>query len=149
MGQIPFLDMLLTHEGNSVTSQSIIKPSNSGLILNFYSFAPGRYKRSVVRSMVYRIFNSCSNWKLFHSSVVKAKRILENNQYSEWFYEKVFHETLEKLIRNDKPKEKMVLDEQVTGKRLFYIQYRGFETIKFIKSLERVEAPIRPIVVMT
>ena len=33
---------------------------------------------------------------------------------------------------NDFMKEKMVLDEQVTGKRLFYIQYRGFETIKFI-----------------
>ena len=149
IGQIPFLDMLLTHEGNSVTSQWFIKPSNSGLILNFYSFAPGRYKRSVVRSMVYRIFNSCSNWSLFHKSAEKGKRILENNQYPVWFYEKVFHETLEKLIRNEKPKEKMVLDEQVTCKRLFYIQYRGFETIKFIKSLEKVEAPIRPIIVMT
>ena len=43
----------------------------------------------------------------------------------------------------------MVLDEQVTGKRLLYIQYSGFETIKFIKSLEKIEAPIRPIIVMT
>ena len=99
--------------------------------------------------MVYRIFNSCSNWLLFHRSAEKGKRILENNQYPEWFYEKVFHETLEKLIRNDKPKEKMVLNERVTGKRLFYIQYRGFETVKFIKSLEKAEAPIQPILLMT
>ena len=52
MGQIPFLDMLLTHEGNSITSQWFIKPSNSGLILNFYAFAPARYKRIVVHSMI-------------------------------------------------------------------------------------------------
>ena len=99
--------------------------------------------------MVYRTFNSCTNWKLFHLSAIKGKRIFENNQYPEWFYEKEFHDTLEKLIRKEKPKEQMVLDDQLTGKRLFYLQHRSFETIKLKKSLERVEAPIRPIVVMT
>ena len=58
-GQIAFLGMLLTHEGNSIQSQWFTKPSSSVLMMNFYSLAPSRYKRSVERSMVYRIFNSC------------------------------------------------------------------------------------------
>ena len=32
---------------------------------------------------------------------------------------------------------------------IIFRQYRGFETIKIIKSLEKVKAPIRPILVMT
>ena len=34
------------------------------------------------------------------------------------------------------------------GKRLFFIQFRGFETLKFIKALEKVDAPIKPILIM-
>ena len=113
-------------------SQNIFE-SDKGQILNFYTFAPARYKWALLAASSIGFFNSCANWNLFHSSSEKAKRILENNKYPNWFYDKVFHDTLEKLIRKEKPKDELVLDEQVTGKRLFYLQYRGFETIKFIK----------------
>ena len=55
---------------------------------------------------------------------------------------------METLIRKEKPKEKLCFDEQVTGKRLFFIQYRGFHTIEFIKNLQKASAPIHPILVM-
>ena len=147
-GGLAFLDMLLKRVDDNIHSEWYQKPSNSGIILNFYALAPSRYKRSVVRSLVYRIYNSCSTWKLFHKSIKIAVTLLEKNQYPEWFYEKVIHETLETLIRKVKPKEKLCLDEKITGKRLVYFQYRGYQTLDLIKKLEKAQAPIVPIIVM-
>ena len=48
----------------------------TGLLLNFYAVAPTRYKRGVVRSLVYRVFYSCSSWKLFHGSLERAKALI-------------------------------------------------------------------------
>ena len=70
--------------------------------------------------------------------------ILEDNQYPSEFYLPIIHETLTK-IRDNKPIEKPCFREDVTGKRLFYIQYRGPETSKYIESLIKCGAPIMPI----
>ena len=97
-GSIPFLDMKLHHDGENLTSSWYVKPSNSGLLLNYHALAPNKYKRAVIRSYVHRIFNSCSNWKYFHKGLAEAKCFLLNNQYPASFYEPVIHQTLEKII---------------------------------------------------
>ena len=144
-GEIPFLDMMLLHKGNTVHSTWFSKPTNSGLTLNYIALAPFKYKRSVVRSFVHRIFNSCSDWKYFHSSMEKAKKVLEDNQYPTEFYSPIIYNTLEKLVVKITPEEKPVFDEEVTGKRLFFVQYRGFETVQYINRLRDSGAPIQPI----
>ena len=58
------------------------------------------------------------------------------------------HDTLEKWIRKEKPLEEMCLDEQMTGDRSLSLQYRSFDTISFIKCIEKVEVPIRPILLI-
>lgn len=37
-------------------------------------------------------------WKLFHESLEKAKRVLERNQYSPAFYEPLIREALASLV---------------------------------------------------
>ena len=105
-GEIAFLDMQLKHVGEKIEIKWYTEPSSSGLLLNFYGVAPTRYKRGVLRSLVYRVFYSCSNWKLFHGSLERAKALLESNQYPESFFNPIFHDTLDTLIRKVKPKEK-------------------------------------------
>ena len=53
---------------------TVIKSMNNGVTLNFHARAPVRFKKSVVRSFVNRIYNSSSNWKYFHEGMVEAKR---------------------------------------------------------------------------
>ena len=65
--------------------------------MNFHALAPIKYKKSVVSGMVYRIFHACSAWENFHHSLVKAKTILENNQYPSSFYEKIIEKTINKI----------------------------------------------------
>ena len=101
-GNISFLDTLLTHDGSRISSTWYMKPSNNGLPLNYHALAPIKYKRSVIRSFVHRIYNSCSNWSSFHCSMEKMKKILENNQYQSHFYEPIIHDTLEKIFVHKK-----------------------------------------------
>ena len=59
-GRLPFLDMSLIHQGSEVSSTWYSKPTDTGLILNFHSLAPKRYKRSVVSGFMHRIHSVCS-----------------------------------------------------------------------------------------
>ena len=121
---------------------------NNGVTLNFHARAPVRYKKSVVRSFVNRIYNSSSNWSHFHEGLSKAKEILHDNQYPTMFYEPVIHDVLEKIILKKQGLEKKSFDSDVTGKKLFYLQYRGNESTKFISRLLKIGAPIEPIYTM-
>ena len=92
------------------------KSMNNGVTLNFHARAPVRYKKSVVRSFVNRIYNSSSNWSHFHEGLSKAKEILHDNQYPTMFYEPVIHDVLEKIILKKQGLEKKSFDSDVTGK---------------------------------
>ena len=119
--------------------------SNCGLTLNYHAVAPKKYKRSVVRSFVYRVYNSCSTWQNFDLGLEKAVEILKDNQYPPEFYDPIINETLEHIITKRKKAEKPCFNEEVTGKGLFYIQYRGPETSKYVTHLIKSGALIIPI----
>ena len=74
------------------------KQSDTGLIMNFHALAPKRYKRSVVSGFVHRIHRAYSSWENIHTSLEKAKRILERNQYPPMFYNPIIEETLNNIV---------------------------------------------------
>ncbi len=160
-GRLPFPDMLLLHRDCKVSSTWYSKPTDTGLILNYHSLAPKRYKRSVVSGFVYRIFRACSNWTNFHQSLEKAKTILERNQYPPSFYDPIIKQTLETILNanmtekqhpnNSKSSEIIEETAVQTGeeipKRAIYIQYRGKATEDYARKLHQVKAPCN--VIMT
>ena len=81
--------MMIINNNGHLTSTWYNKPTDTGLIINFHALAPKKYKWSVVSGFVYRIHRACSNWEHFHTSLEKAKRILERNQYPPDFYEPI------------------------------------------------------------
>ena len=99
---IPFLDMKIIRTGRRLASTWYTKPTDTGLTMNFHSLSPLRYKRSTVISLIHRIFRWCSTWDYFHQSIVKAKRILKQNQYPTSFYEPIIEKTLTKSCPNKK-----------------------------------------------
>ena len=66
--------------------------------MNYHALAPKRYKRSVVSGFVHRIYRACSTWENFHTSLTKAKLILEKNQYPPTFYEPLVRQTLNDIL---------------------------------------------------
>ncbi|XP_066913586.1 uncharacterized protein [Clytia hemisphaerica] len=144
-GKIPFLDMLLIREGSTISSTWYTKPTDTGLMMNYHALSPLRYKRSAVTSMIHRIFRSCSTLELLDESLVKARRILKNNQYPSKFYEPIIRKTLEKL-RNP-PQENANAEEEVENNIIedtkIFIEYRGRESDVFYRSLRNAGAPVK------
>ena len=144
-GQIPFLDMKITNTQGKLSSTWYNKPTDTGLIMNFHAVAPKRYKRSVVSGFVHRIHRSCSNWTNFHTSLEKAKKVLENNQYPPAFYNPIIEETISRLINPEEEEEKRrtrdVDKDSTQQKKMIFIQYRGKVTEDYARALHKINAP--------
>ena len=138
---LPFLDMKLLRSDKKLSSTWYTKPTDTGLTMNYHALAPRKYKRSVVSGLIHRIYSACSSWENFHTSLEKAKKLLESNQYPPHFYDPIIKSTINKLT---KPKTIVIEDDEeeipVTEKMVF-VQYRGRVSDKFEDSLKRINAP--------
>ena len=69
---IPFLDVLITQkEDDTLECEWYVKPSSTGLMLNFNAEAPLQFKKNAVQGMIYRIYNASSTWPKFHTGIEK------------------------------------------------------------------------------
>jgi len=146
---LPFLDMKITRKNNILLSVWYTKPTDTGLMMNFHALAPIRYKRSAVIGLVHRIVRSCSNWKNVHLSILKAKTLLENNQYPSRFYEPIIEKSLNKIIQGKQESSESENGEEEPEQefKMIFVQYRGRITENFEKSLNRCNTPCK--VIMT
>ena len=53
---LPFLDVLDTREGESLSTSLYRKPTFSGLYTNFYSYIPDKYKKGLIFSLLFRVY---------------------------------------------------------------------------------------------
>ena len=134
-GHLPSLDMMLIHKGNQICSTWYTKKTDTGLVLNYHSLAPSKYKRAIIIGMIHRIYRACSDWSYISESLEKAKLILRNNQYPECFTEEIIAKTLSKIIN------KAEMEPEQTEKEddiLFFINYRGKVTEEYSKEIKRI-----------
>ena len=146
-GELPFLDMKVINNNGQLSSTWYSKPTDTGLIMNYHSMAPKRYKRSVVLGFVHRIFRACSCWANFHISLERAKKVLEWNQYPPAFYNAIIEQTISDIL-SKAPESTTTKDvgnhatnESAPAKTLLFVQYRGKVTEDFARALHRAEAP--------
>ena len=151
-GELPFLDMKLINSNGILSSTWYSKPTDTGLIMNYHSLAPKRYKRSVVSGFVHRIFRACSNWDNFHISLERAKKILERNQYPPSFYDRIIEEAISDIVTTPIQQAVAIPTDQVTvqstPKSLLFVQYRGKATEEFAHALHKIEAPCNVVFTM-
>ena len=143
--QLPVLDMKIhhDHENGTLSSTWYNKPTDTGLIMNYHALAPKRYKRSVVSGFVYRIHRACSTTENFQTSLDKARRILEQNQYPPTFYEPIIRQAMKDILEipPEQTSPPPAQTENSTEKRRIMIQYRGKSTEDYARSLHKINAP--------
>ena len=158
-GVIAFLDMLIHDNGGKLSSSWYRKPTDTGLTLNFHALAPTKYKKSVVRSFIHRIYRSCSTWQHFHSGVASALEILHKNQYPLSFVEPIIHDTITKIVSGNDTLDQTtdtVMNESLDSnacqnyiderdKFMFFLAYRGKPTENLVTSFRKLNAPCRVI----
>ena len=111
--------------------------------MNYHALAPKRYKRSVVSGFVYRIHRACSTTENFQTSLDKARRILEQNQYPPTFYEPIIRQAMKDILEipQEQTSSPSAQTENSTEKRRIMIQYRGKSTEDYARSLHKIKAP--------
>ena len=73
--------MLIKSTQTSFVTTTFYKNTYTGLLTNYFSFTPLKYKLSLVRTLIDRAFKVNSTWLHFHLNLVKIKSNLQKNSF--------------------------------------------------------------------
>ena len=79
--KLPFLDVLITKTNNNRITKKYKKSTDTGLLTNYLSFIPTRYKLGLVKKFVDRLYKTNNTWSGFHNNMEKTKSILQKNLF--------------------------------------------------------------------
>ena len=79
-GKLPFLDVLVCNKPNLITSV-YRKPTYTGLLTNFFSFTPSKYKNGLIKTLLDRCYKINNTWKGFDNDLENLTKILNKNQF--------------------------------------------------------------------
>ena len=117
--KLPFLDVLITKTSNNRITTNYKKSTDTGLLTNYLSFIPTRYKLGLVKTFVDRLYKINNTWSGFHNDMEKTKSILQKNLFPPDLIDKVVRNYLSDLYNS---KESLNKKEE----RYFKLPYVGF-----------------------
>ena len=77
--KMPFLDITINKSDNSFSIYR--KPTFSGLGMSFFSHCPKIFKVNAIKTLIYRAYNLCSNYNLFHEEMEFLIKFFTDNGY--------------------------------------------------------------------
>ena len=131
--KLAFLDVLLEHSGDLITSV-YRKATFTGLMTNFTSFSPMKYKTGLVKCLVDRCYKINNTWLGFHNDRIKIFEFLQKNCFPDYILNKVT-----KRYLNDKLSVKQK-DEPVEENKICYFKlpYLGKISLKCQRKLRTI-----------
>jgi len=134
---LPFLDVLVTREGNKFTTGIYRKDTFTGLGLNFMSFVPNLYKINSIKTLIHRAYNICSTWIQFDLEIQKLKEYFTNNGYPSSLFEKYVKrflcEKVNPIVKNN--------DKQVKYLKLPFLGHISYQIRKELTSILEKSCP--------
>ena len=135
--KLSFLDISITRDigANSFKTSLYRKPTFSGVYTNFKSFIDYKYKLSLLHSLLFRIFNICSDYNAISLEIDKLKVICQKNKYPIRVIEKcIFHFFnkifVKKSLVYTVPKKKLIISLEYLGKQSSVVKKRLQHIIK-------------------
>ena len=74
-GKLPFLGMEIIRNRTRLDRKVYRKPTDTVLLLHYYSHVDMKYKHSLLKTMLNRAFKLSSNWQFFHQECERLKEI--------------------------------------------------------------------------
>ena len=96
--KLSFLDILLDNGHPSIVTSVYRKKTFTGLLTNYFSFAPLNYKLGLVRTLLDRVYKINNSWVGFHLDVKKLIFLLRKNCFPSWVIDKIIHRYLSKKM---------------------------------------------------
>ena len=77
------------------------KPTDSGLLLHYHSHVDGRYKRSLLNTMLNREFKLSSTWKFFHEECERLKETFARLCYPDNLVQSAIRQFIDSKVSED------------------------------------------------
>ena len=142
---LPFLDVSINRQHASFVTSVYRKPTFTGLYIPFDSFTPMKYKINLMRNLMYRAVNICSDVML-DTEIEKLKEIFGRNGYPERLVHKFVSRDAVLVQSNVRPED----DRKPAFLRLPYI---GPVSSRFEKSVKSVVmstySSVRPVIIFS
>ena len=71
--------MLVTLRDKKLNTEWYLKPTDTGILLNFRATAPIKFKKNIIQGTVHRIFNATSDRSSFQTAIERACVFFEQN----------------------------------------------------------------------
>ena len=79
--QLLFLDILNDSSSDKFVTSVCRKPTYTGLLTNYNSFASPNYKNGLIKTLIDRTFRINSTWPGFHYDILNLKPVLQKNEF--------------------------------------------------------------------
>ena len=97
-GRLSFLDVNIFYEKGNFVTNVYPKKAFSGVYTNFDSFMLETYKTGLIKSMLFRCFNLCSDFVKFYHEINMLKGLLYKISYPCDFDDKCIKEFLDRVL---------------------------------------------------
>ena len=105
------LDVLLSkqsasdHQGSFITSV-YRKKTYTGLLTNYFSFTPFKYKLGLIKTLIDRAYKINNTTQGFHNDIKNLSEILKRNMFPKWLIDKSVKGFLSKVTTTGKDASK-------------------------------------------
>jgi len=101
-GQLPFLDVLLSKQSTSDNQCSCVtsvfrKKTYNGLLTNYFSFTPFKYKLGLIKTLIDRAYKINNTTQGFQNDIKNLSVILKRNLFPSWLIDKSVKDYLRNL----------------------------------------------------
>ena len=86
------------------------KPTNTGLLLYYHSHVDGRYKRSLLNTLLNRAFKLSSTWELFHQECERLKVIFSRLRYPDKLVQSTIRQFVASKVSEESQTQQQVPD---------------------------------------
>ena len=91
--------MLKQLDGKFATSV-FINPTDKGVYMNYNAFSPEIFKKSILKTLIFRAYKYSSTWLDFDTEINPLKQVFANNSYPQNVTELIINELLSKHHRD-------------------------------------------------
>ena len=85
-------------DGKFATSV-FIKPTDKGVYMNYNAFSPEIYKKSILKTLIFRAYKCSSTWLDLDTEINRLKQVFANNSYPQNLTESIINDLLSKHHR--------------------------------------------------
>ena len=139
--RLSFLDVLIIRNGQNIETCVYRKPTNTDIYIHWNSFAPIQWKRSTLKTLVYRSYLVCSNDHYLTLELNYLRKVFnEYNNYPHWFITQVFNDVNNVFNQQHQTTDinnTTIAEENNSKKQIMKLPYAGERGCSIIKSLKK------------